>query len=256
MSDTTNDTGADINAAGDIAATNTAALAAPTEATPALTPEQIAANTAALHETIKVNFNNRVDVVPTKFHFRKVKDEKSGVETKRPSVEIPIPVPSMEGIVAILQAGGKQLELLREAIAGVINDQAREYINDTETVTADNFPYNTLTWEFIANLPKAERRGGGISKELWEDFGKDYLAVMPSVLNKPVASVELAVKVFLNKFSAVKTDKKVLALLKSYLAMYINATPNGEQFQECFEFLDKKAATLLEADSSNLLDAL
>jgi hypothetical protein len=223
---------------------------------PAATPEQIAAQTAALHETIKANFNNKVDVVPTKFHFRKVKDEKSGVETKRPTIEIPIPVPSMEGIVDILQAGGKQLSMLYEAVATVIIEQARDYINDNETVTADNFPYATLTWEAIANLPKAERRGGGIAKELWEDFAKDYQAVMPAVLNKPVAAVELACKVFLTKFTAVKTDKKVLALLKSYLAMYINATPNAEQFMECVDFLDKKAAALLEADSSNLLEAL
>jgi len=215
-----------------------------------------AERTAALHATIKANFNNRVDVVETKFHFRKVKDEASGVETKRPTVSIPMPVPSVEGIIAILEAGGKQLDMLRDAVASVIIDQAREYINETETVTEDNFPYATLTWEAIANLPKAERRGGGIAKELWEDFSKDYQAVMPAVLGKSKESVELAAKVFLTKFSAVKTDKKVLTLLKSYLAMYINATPNGEQFADCVESLDKKAQLLLDADSSNLLAAL
>jgi hypothetical protein len=222
----------------------------------AATEAQAAIKREELHASIKANFNNLVDVKETKFHFRKVKDEKSGVESKRPSVAIPLPVPSVEGIIDILTKGGKGLELLQEAVYAVIVDQAREYINENEAASEDNFPYNTMSWEALANLPKAERRGGGIAKELWDDFAKDYLAVMPAVTGKTKESVELATKVYLNKFAAVKTDKKVLALLKGQLALYINNTPNGETFAECVEFLDKKATTLLEADSSNLLDAL
>lgn len=248
--------------------TNNAAAPETNEAATNATPETSAAPAAPapveltqeqkdkLHADIKATFNNKVDVKEVKFNFRKVKDPESGVETKRNAVTLSLPVPSVEGIIDILQAGGLQLELLQEAVAAVIIDQAREYVNDNEAVDATNFPYATMSWEAIANLPKAERRGGGIAKELWEDFGKDYLAVMPAVLNKPIKSVELAVKVFLTKFSAVKTDKKVLGLLKSYLAMYLNASPNAEQFAECVEFLDKKAETLLSADSSNLLENL
>lgn len=210
----------------------------------------------ALHTQIKANFDNKVDIKETKFHFRKVKDEVSGVESKRPTVNIPIPTPSVEGLIAIIEKGGKELELLLEAAFNVVVDQAREDINANESVDETNFPYSHLSWEYIANLPKAERRGGGISKELWEDFAKDYIAVMPGVTGKPKESVELAAKVFLNKFAQVKTDKKVLTLLKNYLAMYINSSPNAEQFAECVDFLDKKATTLLEADSTALLEAL
>lgn len=215
-----------------------------------------AAAKEALHAEIKANFNNLVDIRETKFHFRKVKDEATQLETKRPTVVLPIPAPSVEGIIDILQKGGKGLELLMEVVYGAVVEQAREYVNEKEEATADNFPYNILDWNTIANLPKAERRGGGISKETWEDFAKDYIAVMPAVTGKTAAQVELATKVFLNKFAAVKTDKKVISLLKGQLALYIANTPNGEQFAECVEFLDKKATTLLETDSSNLLEAL
>lgn len=242
------------NAAVNEAAAN--ATNTETSAAPAAPVELTAEQKEQLHADIKASFNNKVDVKEVKFNFRKVKDEASGVETKREAVTLSLPVPSVEGIIEILQAGGKQLELLQEAVAAVIIDQAREYVNDNEAVNATNFPYATMSWEAIANLPKAERRGGGIAKELWEEFAKDYLAVMPAVINKPIKSVELATKVFLTKFSAVKTDKKVLTLLKSYLAMYLNASPNAEAYAECVEFLDKKAETLLSADSSNLLDNL
>lgn len=205
--------------------------------------------------TIKTNFDNKVDVIDTKFHFKKVTDE-AGNESKRPTVEIKLPRPSVEGIVSILEKGGKELELLLEAVSDVVLQRAREIINDKEDINQDNFPMDQLSWEAIANLPKAERRGGGISKETWEDFAKDYIAIMPAVTGKPTDKVALAAKVFLNKFNAVKTDKKVLALLKGQLALYVTSSPNAEQFVDCVDFLDKKAQTLIEADSSNLLEAL
>lgn len=242
-----------------------AALVTPAvvEATPAAvattTPtavEKTAEQLAALHTEIKAKFNNLVDVVPTNFHFRKVKDEASGVDYKRPTVKIPLPVPSVEGIIEILQAGGKQLELLQEAVSAIIIENAREWINENEAANEDNFPYAKMSWEAIANLPKAERRGGGIPKEVWEAFAKDYIAVMPAVTGKTKEQVEKATKIYLTKFSTCQTDKKVLQLLKDQLAIYITNTTEGESYADCVAALDKKVETLLEADSTNLLAAL
>lgn len=205
----------------------------------------------------EANFNKLIDMVEAKFHFKKTTDE-AGNETKRPTVELKLPVPSVEGIMDILtkENNEKELELLRDAINDVIFQRARELVNDKEDISQENFPFEEVLWEKIANLPKAERRGGGISKETWEEFAKDYISVMPAATGKAADKVALAAKVFLNKFNAVKTDKKVLALLKAQLAIYITASPKAEEFVDCVEFLDKKAQTLIEADSSNLLDAL
>lgn len=212
---------------------------------------------------IKANFNNLVDVKETNFFFRKVKNEvknpdgtTSVVETKRPTVTIPVPVPSVEGIVEILQAGGKQLDLLLEAVYGVVVEQAREYVNENESVTAENFPYTNLAWEKIANLPKAERRGGGISKETWDDFEKDYVEIMPALTGKKKEAVEMAAKVFKTKFAGATTNKPVLKLLEGQLALYAANTAQGETVLPCIEFLQGKLEKLLNTDETNLLLAL
>jgi len=205
---------------------------------------------------ITANFNKNVDEKEVKFNFRTVKDDATGLESKRPSVELKLPVPSVEGIIAILEAGGKQLELLQEAVAAVIVDRAREIVADKEDATADNFPYAELLWETIANLPKAERKGRGIPKEVWEDFSKDYISTMPAVTGKSAEQVGNAAKILLNKFSAVKSNKPVISLLKGQLGMYLNSSANAEQFADCVEFLLQKAQTLLDADEASLLGNL
>ena len=229
-----------------------------------LTPEEQAAkdtkdaaDKAALFEAIKAKHNNLVDIREQNFGFRTVKDAKTGIETKRATVSLPVPVPSIEGIVEILSKGpGKEVDLLLEAVANVILEQAREYINENEGVNADNFPYEMLSWETIANLPKAERRGGGISKELWEDFAKDYVDVMPAVTGKKKESVEMAAKVFVAKFAGATTNKPVLKLLQQQLAVYASSTTQGEQLAPCIEFLMNKVEKLLNTDETNLLLAL
>lgn len=235
------------------------------QTTGAVQPVQTAEEKAAQHAEIKAKFNNLVDVVETTFHFRKVdnkvKDPETGAEavvtTKRNSVILPVPAPSVEGLIDIIQnKGGKALELVLEAVRNIVVEQAREYINDNEAVTSLNFPFATLDWDTIANLPKADRRGGGIAKEVWEDFAKDYISIMPSLINKPVDAVTTATKIFLTKFNTCKTNKPVLAKLKDYLAIYISNTTKGEDFAEAVDWLDKKLTTLLETDNSNLLEAL
>lgn len=204
-----------------------------------------------------VNFDNTIDKVTVKFNFRKVvtKDEKSGVEveSKRPTVELDLPLMSVEGIVKEFNAGGKRLDLLIEAIRDYQINRAREIVNEREDINAANFPYEELSWEAIANLPKAERRGGGIAKETWEDFSKDYIAVMPGVTGKSIEQVTNAAKILLNKFQLVKTNKPVLKLLKDQVAMYANSSPNAEQFEDCIKFLAEKAETFINLDDKALL---
>lgn len=205
-------------------------------------------------QPINAAYNKFLDEKEVKFSFRTVKDEATGLESKRPTIEQKIPVPSVEGIIAILEAGGKQLELLLDTVADVIYGRAREVLADDEKLT--EVPLDQLTWEIIANLPKAERKGRGIPKDVWEDFSKDYIAVMPSVTGKTAEQVGNAAKILLNKFAQVKTNKPVINLLKGQLALYLNSSPNAESYSECVEFLVNKADTLLAADEAALLDAL
>lgn len=203
------------------------------------------------------NINKLVDHISAKFHFKKVKNDVTGEETKRPTVEIDkFPVPSIEGIVAIFNAGGKGLDLLREAMNEVILSRGRELINENENLTAENFPYDQLSWDAIANLPKAERRGGGISKEDWTEFAEDYNNVMPAATGKPAEQIAFQSKIFLQKFAPVKHRKDTFPGLKNLLGIYINTSPNAENFQAQYEWLINKLDSLAEVDEAALLGNL
>ena len=209
--------------------------------------------TDSQNQNIQANFDNTVDVKEYKFHFKTVRDKESGIETKRPTIELKLPVPSVEGIIAILEAGGKQLELLQSAVSDIVVAQARSLLSDNENMTADNFPYAQCNWEFIANMPEAEKRGRGIPKEVWEEFAADYIEVMPSITGKTSEQVALAAKLFLNRFQQVKTNKPVIGKLREQLAIYANNSKQAENFADCIKFLDDKANDLLEADETALL---
>lgn len=227
--------------------------------------ESTQVDTAAAEATrlaIKAKFDNKVDVKETSFHFKKVaiktEDGKdTGEFSKRPTVTLNLPVPSIEGIVSILENGGKGLELLQEAVAGIVESRVRELLADNESLTEDTFDLAQLGWDVIANLPKAERRGGGISKETWEEFCKDYIAVMPGVTGKTVEQVSNAAKIFSVKFNGpVKSNKKVLEVLLSQLALYATNSPKAEEYADCVQFLTQKGETLLQVDEAALLQNL
>lgn len=248
---------------GNVATTNPDAITSPTPTPNESDVATAEANAQAAAELkakrladVKAKFDNTVDVKEVSFYFRTVTDEKTKVKTKRPTVEMPVPVPSFEGIIKILENGGKGAELLQEAVAQVVIDQAREWVNDNENASADNAPYDKFTWEAIANLPKAERRGGGIPKETWDDFAAEYVSIMPSLTNKTKEQVELAAKVFVSKFVNAKTNKPVLKVLQDQLAIFVANTQKAEELEQPIVWLSNKLETLINTDDSNLLNNL
>lgn len=216
------------------------------------TPEEM----KKICENIKVNYNFKVDVKPVTFNFKLQRDKESGIEIKREAVELALPFPSIEGIVSILEAGGKQLDLLMDAVESVIIATSRDIIVENTTINAKNFPIDRVSWEYIANLPKAQRRGGGIPKETWEDFAQDYVSVMPGVTGKTVEQVTNAAKILQNKLQQVKTNEPVLKLLIEQLAIYSENSANIQEFQDCVEFLLNKADAYLNPAPDDLLSNL
>lgn len=209
----------------------------------------------ALLENIKINYDFDVDVRPVVFNFKKTTDKETGIETVRKPVELALPFPSVQGIVNILERGGKELELLQEAIESVITTAARDHLNDeggTE-LNAANFPVEKLSWSYLASLPKSQRRGGGIPKETWEAFAKDYVTIMPEATGKTVDQVTNAAKILLNKLNQVKTNEPVLQLMIEQLAIYAEASPNAQEYEECITFLVQKAEGYLNVSDEELL---
>lgn len=206
--------------------------------------------------TIAANFDNTVDLKDYKFNFKTTKDKETGEESKRPSIELKLPIPSVEGIVKILENGGKGLELLQEAVASIIIAQARSILNDNEAMTGAEFTADQCTWGFIANMPEAEKRGRGIAKEVWDDFTADYISVMPGLAGKTEEQVSLAAALFAKKLAPVKTNKKALGKLAEQLAIYANSAPQAEQYFDCIKFLDEKIKLLLNAETAKVEDVL
>lgn len=207
----------------------------------------------AILENIKVNYDFDVHVKDVAFHFKKSKDKDTGIETVREPVMLAVPYPSVEGIVAILEKGGKGLELLLEAMETVVNQQARNLLYEDTTLNAATFPVDKVSWEFIANIPKVQRKGGGIPKEVWEAFTSDYVEVMPEATGKTVEQVANAAKILGQKLAPVRTNEPVLNLLVEQLAIYMKTSANAEEYSECVEFLLNKADTFLNVSEEELL---
>ena len=221
---------------------------------------------AALCESIKVDYNFDVDVKGTVFNFKKSKDKDTGIETIREAVHLAVPYPSVDGILAILEnkdesgevreGANKGLELLLDAMGDVVNAQARDLLYEDLNLNAGTFPIDKLSWEFIANIPKVQRRGSGIPKETWEAFGIDYCAIMPDATGKNLDQVTKASRILLNKFSQVRTAIPILELMQQQLAIYVEHSPNIEEFQDCVEFLAEKAEIYLNVKPEELLASL
>lgn len=190
-----------------------------------------------------------------KFEFRFKKDK---LGNKRPNLELEASVPNLEGIIEIIQNGGKGLELLQEVVADTIRNSVAGWVADTdpEKATQALFPLAAHTWEAIANQDKKDRRSVTISDESWTAFGQDYVAVMkrvqPSKTDEMLAN---AVKVFLAKFAMFKGDKNTLNKMKGQLAIYIENTESGEDHAEILELLTRRLENYLAADDVAALAA-
>ena len=217
----------------------------------------LAESTTATTTSVAVNFENKIDLKQVKFGFREQTDKDTGVKTKRVSVDlIKLPVPSVEGIVAILESGNeKAMSLLLEAVADVVIARARDIINDNEAITSDNFDYSALDWNVIANLEKEDRRSA-IPKETWDDFMADYVTVITSVSSSTKEQAAVAAKIFAGKFNAIKNKKDVIAKLKLRLSMYVENTSKGSEFADIVEMLFKRADALIAAKEVNLEESL
>ena len=191
------------------------------------------------------NTNPAIELQTFNFRFKKDK-----LGNKRPSLEFKLPVPSVEGIIEILKKGGKGLELLQDSMYATIKSQASDIVGADEKISQETFPVAQIEWDFIANMPKAERQT--IAAEQWEAFAADYSAVMPSITGKSADQVGLAVQIYLKKFVQVKTNKGILNKLKEQLALYME-TNNAEQFQDVLDLLLRRVDTYLAAEEPVIL---
>lgn len=210
-----------------------------------------------------------VDVMPkeTAFHFKKekIKDADGkviGEGKKLPSVKKTLPVPSPAGILQIIEAGGKELELLQDAMFDVVYNQARMIVNSVrdkapdQEIRPEQIDDAQLLWSVIANLSKAARRGPAISDEDWDEFGADYRAIMPGVTNKDKERIEKHIQLFKKKYQPCRNDKKALGVLQEMLQLWAANTSAMDDNLEVYEYLKERVETLLKEEEKVLAEAL
>lgn len=215
------------------------------------TQEELAQIISVISEEVGAAYS----VTAQEFKFRKAKNS-DGKEFNRTPLTLPVITPTVSYISSILEQGGKEVELLLDAVSSVINSQYRSLLSDDEAgeLNASNFPLDKVTWEYIANIPKATR-GAGIPKETWEAFIEDYCAVMPEATGKEPEKIARAAELLKNKMAAIKTQENVINFLVQQLSVYVEASDNAAQYSDCVDFLLKKAEQYLAKDE-DILDNL
>lgn len=200
-------------------------------------------NTAVTIDPANINVDKNVDPKECSYGFKKDK-----LGNKRPTVKGNILVPSVEGVVAILEAGGKQFSLLQEAMFDVIRSTIAEEVGNNENLKSlDEVDMSKYSWKAISEMDKADRRSSTIPEEVWKGFTEDYIKVMQPLTGKSVDAVTNATVVYLKKFAPWKSDKKTIGLLKQQLAIYAEQ-PSAEEFSEILDLLVKRADTYLAAN--------
>ena len=226
------------------------------EAKAAAVKQAAAERTAAI-----IQANPNLSAKEVVFHFKKekIRNEKGevvGEGTKRPSINMSLLVPSL---ISIINSGSESaIRLLEDAVLDTVYTRARElFTEDTERkLDAANFPYEKLDWQAIADLPPAEKRGGGIAKETWESFYDDYVEVMCAVTGKEKARVTKAADIFKQRLQPVRSRKDVLGAMSEFLDVWFTNSKNQEDFVDVYKFLKSKADAFLKEDDSALLEAL
>jgi hypothetical protein len=204
-----------------------------------------------------------------KFNFKKrtIKDENGqtiGEIAKKPSIEVALPVLSTAGVIEALQAGGKEAEVILDAVNFVFYQAARQQFDDVienmtnpdDEVKASDLNFDKLQLSYLANLPPATRGGAAISEDEWNFFFQDYLSVMVAATGKEERRIANQIEHF-KKPNRCKANQAVLEVLVDQLSIYITKSANIEDTAQAAERLMGKFQGWIEAlATANDPDAL
>lgn len=187
----------------------------------------------AIAQTFKFNFKSRA-----------IKDENGkeiGRTKKQPSVEVDLPVLSHDELIEVLQAGGKESDLIVSAAADIIYQAARNQFdeiiegfgeNSEQEVNASMLDFDKLTLTYVASIPPSQRGGTALTEEDWTTFFEDYLAVMVAATGKEEARIKNHINLF-KKPQKAKANKEVLQVLVDQLDIYLASSANLEDTGVC-----------------------
>ena len=194
-----------------------------------------------------------------KFNFKKrtIKDENGqviGEVAKKPSIEVALPVLSTAGVIEALQLGGKEADVILDAVNFVFYQAARQQFDDVienmtnpdDEVKASDLNFDKLQLSYLANLPPATRGGAAISEDEWNFFFMDYLAVMVAATGKEERRIANQIEHF-KKPNRCKANQAVLEVLVDQLSIYVSKSANIEDTAQAAERLMGKFQGWIDA---------
>lgn len=217
---------------------------------------------------------SEAQMVKQNFHFKteKIRNEKNeviGEGKKHPSVELDLPVPTLDALAEFISDPAKyakEVELLLSTLTDQVYRIARQQINDFRdkqenkdaTVTASVLDYDKLSWSAIANMPKAERASSVPGDEDIKAFLTMYADIMPAAMSKNKEQIENHVLCFQTGFKKQRSQKEILEFFKQAIAIF--AATAGEEavgeHLEVIEYFSNRLDKMLQAEEKITLDSL
>ncbi len=199
------------------------------------------------------------------FKTEKLKDAEGneiGDGRKHPDVVAVLPKPEAAEVAQILAGADSPAKtLVMDAIENIIFLAGRSQINEFReknpegTFTASNFDLSKLTLEAIAMMPKKSRGGYSPSDEELKAFCEDYKTVMLHKVGYAPNKVATHVKNLANGLAKVKTEKKILEIMRTLLDNWAANTEAMDEHQAVFEWLSERIAKWLKVEEKDLAEA-
>lgn len=172
----------------------------------------------------------------------------------------------------------KQVLLVFEALNAIINEQAKNQLEEAKAEGKDMWPtYQTtkdtegkevktlvkeadlswlnldkLSWAAIAALPPKTRGISGIPEETWKAFADDYIEVIQHH-GKSEEQAKMGASHFLNKFAKIRGSKKMVSIMLNNLQIWSANTEKGVELMPVYENLISKANLLMQEDEDAIV---
>lgn len=204
--------------------------------------------------------------ITTTYKFKAPRKDKSGKPPTdalgqpipaRAPVTLTYPVPTWEAVAQFVRSDEKHKVWLLDVLQDVVKNTVKEQVyDDSSPLNEQNeLKINQLTLDYLSTIPKAERTGRGIAKEIWEAWAEDYKSVMIGIGQREAIKIGNAADALVKKFNPVRTNRKLVEFLRNELNIWADATQNFDDYIEIFEFLKGRANDIINQDAATQMDS-
>lgn len=188
----------------------------------------------------------------TKFSFRKPTQAaienaaKEGRPTPihRAAVEVDVKFLTVEDLATILTGSDeKAKELLVSQANQVVVDAVRAQLDEQDNhveIDVSKLDLSKADFAYMANLPPAQRTGGGIPSETWDAWATDYVATLVRVAGKTEAVASNSATIFRTNLKEYRFSPEWLKALQGNLQTWFTSSTEAAEFVTIYERLNTR----------------